>query len=263
MGNGARKKAARFDLGAMRAKMVTMTLGYHRERKRTHFWRGLFRWLVVLALGFAAGVLAERYGSFSGGKSALELEAEVAQVSERAAGLTAENAQLRDAAEADAARIAEIERRYEQDIAPTEARNLLDALRERLDAGVEESRLAFVIGAARNERACAEAPVTRRFVVQTPIYDGPNDSVSFAENTITVTAEGRSATDEAGNPEAWFDPVHAITLTFTEIGGESTGVEGTLPLHHALVRGGTEYRFTIVPGDRAFIEVTAEACAYP
>ena len=179
------------------------------------------------------------------------------------AGLESENARLRGAAEADTARIAEIERRYERDVAPTEARGLLDAVRSRLDAGVEESRLAFVIGAARNERECAEAPLTRRFIVQNPVYDGPNDSVSFAENTITVTAEGRSATDEAGNPEAWFDPVHPITLTFTEIGGEGADVKGILPLHHALVRGGTEYRFTVVPGDRAFVEVTAEACAYP
>ena len=87
--------------------------------------------------------------------------------------------------------------------------------------------------------------------------------MSFAENTITVTAEGRSATDEAGNPEAWFDPVHPITLSFTDIGGERADIKGTLPLHHAMVRGDTEYRFTVVTGDRAFVEVTAEGCAYP
>ena len=91
--------------------------------------------------------------------------------------------------------------------------------------------------AARNERECVEAPATRRFVIQTPIYDGPNDSVSFAENTITATAQGRLATDEAGNPEAWFDPVHPIKLSFTGIGGERTDVEGILPLHHAMVGG--------------------------
>ena len=240
-----------------------MTLGYNRYRRRTHFWRGLFRWLVVLALGFAGGLLAERYGSISAGKSAVELEAERAQLAQTVTEFEGENAQLLRAAEADAARIAETERRYERDVPPTEARDLLDRVRERLDAGVEESRLAFVIGAARNERDCAEAPVTRRFIVQTPIYDGPNDSVSFAENTITVTAEGRSAANEAGNPEAWFDPAHPITVSFTGIGGESSGVSGILPLHYSLVRGGTEYRFTVVTGDRAFVEVTAEGCAYP
>ena len=76
--------------------------------------------------------------------------------------------------------------------------------------------------AARNERECVEAPATRRFVVQTPIYDGPNDSVSFAENTITVTAQGRSATDEAGNPEAWFDPVHPMGIIPSAAGGGSS-----------------------------------------
>ena len=140
---------------------------------------------------------------------------------------------------------------------------MFDAVRERLDGGVEESRLAFVIGAAKNERDCTATPVTRRFVVKTPIYDGPNDSVSFAQSTITVAAEGRSATDEAGNPEAWFDPVLPITLSFTEIGGKRAEIKGVLPLHHAMVRGDTEYRFTVVRGDRAFVDVTAEGCAYP
>ena len=185
-----------------------MSLGYRRDRKRSHFWRGLFRWLVVLALGFAAGLVAERYGSISAGRSVAEFEAEVAGLFETVAELEIANARLKGTVEADAVRIAELERRYERDVAPTEARELLDAVRDRLAAGVEQSRLAFVIGAARNERECAEAPATRRFIVETPIYDGPNDSVSFAENTITVTAQGRSATDEAGNPEAWFDPAH-------------------------------------------------------
>ena len=240
-----------------------MSLGYSRDRKRSHFWRRLFRWLVVLALGFAAVLLAERYGSISAGRSVAEFEAEVAGLFETVAELEIANARLQGTVEADAVRIAELERRYERAVAPTEARELLDAVRDRLAAGVEQSRLAFVIRAARNERECAEAPATRRFVVQTPIYDGSNDSVSFAENTITVTAQGRSATDEAGNPEAWFDPVHPITLSFTGIGGERTDVEGILPLHHAMVRAGTEYRFSVVSGDRAFVEVTAEACAYP
>ena len=240
-----------------------MTLGYHRDRKRSHFWRRLFRWLVVLALGFTAGLVAERYGSISTGESVAGLEVEVAQLLETVAGLESENAQLRGIGDADAERIRELRRRYEQDVAPAETRELLGAVRERLDAGVEQSRLAFVIGAARNQRECNAAPVTRRFVVQTPIYEGPNDSVSFADNTITVTAQGRSATDEAGNPEAWFDPAHTITVAFTGIGGERAEVRGTLPLHHALVGGDTEYRFSIVPGDRAFVEVTAEGCSYP
>ena len=183
---------------------------------------------------------------------------------ETVAELEIANARLQGTVEADAVRIAELERRYERDVAPTEARELLDAVRDRLAAGVEQSRLAFVIRAARNERECAEAPATRRFVVQTPHLRRPQRLGELrAENTITVTAQGRSATDEAGNPEAWFDPVHPTTLSFTGIGGERTDVEGILPLHHAMVRAGTEYRFSVVSGDRAFVEVTAEACAYP
>ena len=100
-----------------------MSLGYSRDRKRSHFWRRLFRWLVVLALGLAAGLLAERYGSILAGRSVAEFEAEVGGLFETVAELEIANARLQGTVEADAVRIAELERRYERDVAPTEARN--------------------------------------------------------------------------------------------------------------------------------------------
>ena len=60
-----------------------------------------------------------------------------------------------------------------------------------------------------------------------------------------------------------FTPTSCSWLNAVEGFFERTDVEGILPLHHAMVRAGTEYRFSVVSGDRAFVEVTAEACAYP
>jgi hypothetical protein len=95
------------------------------------------------------------------------------------------------------------------------------------------------------------------------LHRGANDSVSFADNAITVTAEGRSATTAEGAPEAWFDAGQPIKVRFVLIGGRSEEVSGVLPLHHALVAGDYEHRFTVLGGDRGFIRVAAERCKYP
>ncbi len=112
-------------------------------------------------------------------------------------------------------------------------------------------------------RDCKGEPATRRFLVKTPIYQGANDSVNFAANTITVTASGVSATDDAGNPEAWFDPALPITVQFAELGGGQSDVQGILPLHHSLVINDREHKFSIVAGARGFANVTGDECRYP
>ena len=52
---------------------------------------------------------------------------------------------------------------------------LLKLARQRLEEGVEISRLSFVISAVERERDCRGEPVTRRFLVRTPLHRGGND----------------------------------------------------------------------------------------
>src|SRR5690606_40780231 len=84
--------------------------------------------------------------------------------------------------------------------------HLLKQAKQRLEEGVELSRLSFVISAVERERDCRGEPVTRRFLVRTPLHRGGNDAASFADGLFTVTASGPTAVNADGNPEAWFDP---------------------------------------------------------
>ena len=59
------------------------------------------------------------------------------------------------------------------------------------------------------------------------------------------------------------DPEKPINVTFTQLGGETVTAEGALPLHHSVVAGDDEFRFTALPGARGFLTVTADRCDYP
>ena len=105
--------------------------------------------------------------------------------------------------------------------------------------------------------------MTRRFLLQTPLYNGANRSVSFANNTVTVEGEGESARDSDGKPEAWYDPAKPVRIRFTMIGGETSEVSGKLPLHHSVVADGAEQRFSVVAGERGFVEIVGDRCRFP
>ncbi|MEE9141041.1 MAG: hypothetical protein V3U18_09770 [Alphaproteobacteria bacterium] len=211
----------------------------------------------------AAGAFAYQIGADLAERDVTRLEREIASLSEEIAALQGENADLRAALSAAELEAERWRRRYQQDVPSGVEKELLDLVAKRLAAGVAADRLAFVIGAANNARSCDDAPVTKRFIVQTPWTKGANDSVGFADGTITVTGQGVSAIDAQGNPEAWFDPAKPVTLRFTELGGESSQISGKLPLHHSVVAGGDEYRFTITAGALSFVEVTGDKCRYP
>jgi hypothetical protein len=121
-----------------------------------------------------------------------------------------------------------------------------------------------VVRNASPERTCDQGPVTKRFIVQTPLSTGAGGSVSFAQGRITVTAQGESATNAQGQPEAWYDPAEPLQATFARVGGANETVEGELPIHHSVVIGEYEHRFTMTESDsRAFALVTWERCEYP
>ena len=99
--------------------------------------------------------------------------------------------------------------------------------------------------------------------MQTPLSQGPASSVSFANGLIYVSGDGTSAKDEGGNAEAWYDPAQPVTLRFTAVGGEAQKIAGLLPLHHSVVVGSAELRFSVVAGARGFAQVAADSCRYP
>lgn len=118
-----------------------------------------------------------------------------------------------------------------------------------------------IIRAAQPPQNCSQA-VNKRFVLSTPSYKGPQSGVTFADGTVTVSGSGDSSISSKQEKEAWFDPGKPITVVFTVIGGKKETKTGLLPLHHTIILGNKEYRFTISEGPRSFIVISSDYCDY-
>jgi hypothetical protein len=205
--------------------------------------------------------------SYSFGREELEsgvrsFQEEIHQMELREDALQQENANLRVVAEKAKLTVAQVERRYEQDVPKGDRRDLLDLVTGRLEAGVAPDRLAFLIESASKPVSC-EPVETKRFLLRTPLYNGANTSVSFANEAVLVTGMGASAKTADGLPQAWYDPAQPIDLILRRIDGTEVEVTGVLPIQKSIEHGGAEHRFLIRPGARGFVQVSAERCAYP
>lgn len=242
-----------------------MTLGLRdsRNRRRRRFWLGVVKWSIVLIAILAAGVYAYRTGSKLAELDVTQLREEVDQLTVTVDSLTSENEALEHELAAAKQNAQEWQTRYEREVPTGEIKRLTDMVGQKVRDGVALDRLAFLIEASDDIGACDNQPVTKRFIVPTPLYDGPNSWVGFADSSITVTARGESAVNDDGQPEGWYDPAKPVTLVFAQLGGETSEVSGELPLHHSMLVGDSEYRFTAVAGDRGFLNVTADRCKAP
>ena len=229
-----------------------------RRQRRGRVFRGILVATILVALGVAAYLVGSDLA-----------RNEVAQLRETNRGLTERLATQSQRANrlqalADAAQDSEREwrRRYAQDVPSGATKTLVSRIQTHIEGGADPDRLALFVDAAARPPVCDDAPTTKRFLVRTPLYVGSNDSVSFANNALTVTAIGQPATDLDGKPEAWFDPAKPLTLRIVAIGGDVDETAGPLPLHRAVMWGGAEYRFSVVNGEsRGFVRVTADRCA--
>ena len=243
-----------------------MSLGLQESRNRRRRQRrwAIIKWLLILAGLVAAGVFAYETGSQLARIEVARLEEKVADLESQLEAAKQQQQDLRSQLRETQQNLEQWKQRYRAEVPSGKPAEILGLIKERMDTGVSADRLAFVVSKAKEQRECTGGPTTKRFIVQTPLSTGAAQSVSFANATITVTAKGQSATDAQGRPEAWFDPDKPLTVTFTRIGGETSTAEGTLPLHHSIVAGDSEHRFTVVDAEqRAFVEVTWERCAYP
>jgi hypothetical protein len=153
--------------------------------------------------------------------------------------------------------------RYKRDVPTTAEAEILRQARRRMDAGIPAPRIASIVAAAPAEERCDTAVETKRIAIS--ITDAPNQAGlgRFANGGIIVAGTGRSARDDAGRVQAWFDPSAPVTLKFSRPGGQTSEATGTLPLYHTVVLGDRAWRFSAVPGARSFVELTADRCVYP
>ncbi len=244
-----------------------MPLDSYRSRRsrqrRRKFWLGLLIAIVVIGGLFGIGYQAHETGAKFARRDVDRLEKELAGAKTNIDALKLENtemiAELADARQ----REQQWRSKYDADVPKAPLSDLLALLKKKINQKVAPSRLSFVIDAAENRRDCNEQPETKRFLVRTPLYQGANDSVTFANSRLTVVASGASATNASGNIEAWFDAAKPVTVQFISLGGATTQTTGMLPLHHSIVLSDREYRFSVTLGRRGFATVTGAHCAYP
>lgn len=242
-----------------------MSLGLHegRRRRRSRLWWGLVKWSIGLAVIVALGAYSYFIGNQLSQSKVAELEGKIDGLTSELQGLGQEKDALGEKLEAARRTARDWEERYKKDVPSGPITEFIELTEQKLNAGVDPARLRFLIASAENTRDCDDEPVSRRFLVSTALQQGGNDSVTFADNAITVTANGVSARDEQGNAEARFDPFQPVTVIFARLGGDTTEISGPLPLHQSVVLGESEYRFSATPGTNGFLKVTGERCAYP
>lgn len=221
--------------------------------------------MVSFFIFLAVVVVSAFIGFWLGGQSAAE---QVIKLRNQNETLKTEHDSLQDTvtelrAEAQTAntRYEQVKREYSELIPEGPMQDLVALVRSQLDKGMDPQRLAFFIRSARPPTDCRD-PDTKRFVVSTPAYNGPDSIAAVADGQVRVSAEGSSARNAQGKPEAWFDPAQSVTVTFNTPTGKDVK-KGVLPIQHSVVAGGREYRFTIEEGSRSFAKVVFDSCAYP
>ena len=230
-----------------------------RQRRRRQI-----KWITVFAVFGGLGLLSYQSGKTLSERELRQAEQAVAGLKGRVADLERQNAGAKKAVATAQREESKWEQRYRTDIPQGERKALLGLIDDQIGKGAKPDRLRFLISAASLQEKCDGKPVTKRFIVRTPLYDGANASVRFADDALTVTAEGEPARDAQGRVLAWFDPAKPVKLTLVRLGGKSEDLSGKLPLHHKILINGSEYRLSAVAGNaQGFVNVTADRCRFP
>jgi outer membrane murein-binding lipoprotein Lpp len=244
---------------------MSLDLGYSgwQQEKRQRRRRWVTR-LIVLVLLIAAGMFVFSAGQESAKKQVSDLEARIESLTATQAQLEAKSDQLAlDEAKAEA-EAGQWKSRYDAEVPNGPARGLLVQLKKQLDAGVPADRIGLMVDAAGKSAKCPGQPVSKRFLVKTPISGSGNDSITFADNAVTVTATGEPSVGNDGKTNAWFDPEKPITVRFVRLGGKGQEITGVLPIHHSFVLEGDEIRVSLIRGDApGFVRATGEKCELP
>ncbi|MGI9384153.1 MAG: hypothetical protein ACR2PO_13445 [Methyloligellaceae bacterium] len=242
-----------------------MSLGLRegRSRCRQQLRVRLLKWALALAVVVTAGVYAYETGISLAAREVARLNERLVQLNARLQQLEQDNLQLAEAARSAKGKVEVWQQRYRQEIPTGDLKALYELMREKLAGGVDSARLAFILRQASQGSDCAETVETKRFFVKTALYNGGNDTVAFADSAIVVTAQGTAAIDGTGNQRVRYDPGQPVVVRFARLGGEASEATGLLPLHHAMVVGDKEFRFSVVAGEPGMVKVTAGRCPFP
>ena len=214
-----------------------------------------FVFAIIFCLGYWIGGLKSQRDIYI-------LKEDKQALSEERDNVRADMTKLRAEAQTATVRLEQLRANYDELIGEGPMKNLVSLVRQQIDSGVDVKRLESVILSARPPQNCSN-PISKRFVVNTPVYSGPSSNVTLPKGIVIITGEGTSAQNIQGKKEAWFDPGKPVELVFKTKDGEPQVREGVLPIYHSVVVGDKEYRFTVTAGEKSFVRVSYDYCDYP
>lgn len=232
------------------------------ERYRRRAAKRMTSRIVVIIFLFAVFGLGYWLGGLSAQKSIIMLEQEKAVIDEQYQVAQNDMTRLRAEAQTANMRMQQLRTSYEEILPEGPMQELVTMLREQIDQGIDVERLKSIILSARPPQNCS-TPESRRFVISTPVYKGPESKVSVESGVVIVSAKGQNVINNQNQPEAWFDPGKPVEVKFLTSDGQSKVKTGVLPIYHSVVVGAKEYRFTVVQGEKSFAKATFDHCDYP
>jgi hypothetical protein len=241
---------------------MSFTLRTHRDRYKQRSRESIYRgiaftasMLAALIIGFYAGNLKNKQDTRQIAIQNQELQ-QLAEVADQTTTDLQANYQTL------AIQYQQLTDKYKRDVPQGDLAILTAMIKDQLDKGLPSKRLMQIIRSAQPPQNCSEA-VSKRFILSTATYKGPQGAITFADGAITVTGTGESSINNKRSKEAWFDPGKPVTIIFHVIGGKKEEKTGLLPLHHTIIVQNREYRFNVSEGPRSFVVVTSDSCDYP
>jgi len=240
-----------------------MSLGRPRRRRRSGQNLG-FLLLLLIGTGAVGAALWYGYTTLSQDfrQRIATLETEAARLDAALADSEQAKGRLAVALEETRARLRYARTRYDRDVPQGPALRLHELTARMLDDGVSAERLAFLIRLASRPLTCASEPETRRLRlgVEGGLVEGTVARV--ADGALIITGTGTAARDQAGRPEAWFDPAQPVSLNLTRPGGGQDDLNGVLPLNHTVPLEGAEYRVEASVGETGMVDLSVTRCSY-
>ncbi|MDH5723373.1 MAG: hypothetical protein OEY94_08650 [Alphaproteobacteria bacterium] len=232
----------------------------HRYRKRAaKRMMSMIMFILVFFTIFAAGYW---FGGLASQRDIIVLKQEKDAAEKQYMQTQSEMTKMRSDVQTANMRLEQMQKNYKEVLGDGTMQELVEMVKRQLDEGIDSDRLRSVILSARPPQNCSK-PESRRFIISTPVYNGPESNVTVKSGDITISGSGESVINSKDQSEAWYDPGKKVLIKFATNDGREEIKEGVLPLHHSVVIGSKEYRFTIAKGAQSFVKVTYDNCDYP
>ncbi len=241
---------------------MSFILRSHHDRYKQRNREGFFRGVSLVAILAAASMLGYYAGTKKNEQDKRQIEIHNVDLQQQTESAEQTRTSLQAKYQTLVIQYQQLAEKYKRELPQGDLPLVTTLAKEQLDKGMAPNRLVQIIRSAQPPQNCSEA-VSKRFILSTPVYKGPQSAITFADGAITVTGNGEPSANNRRNKEAWFDPGKPVSMVFHVIGGKKDEKTGLLPLHHTIIVQNREYRFTVSEGPRSFVVVTSDSCDYP